>query len=173
MRVEYVVVGRVVSAHGIHGRVIVEPLTDNPDRFASGSVLCIEGEGEKMEREVTVGNAMPYKGRLLVALSGVTERGAAEELRGKYLCVPFEDLPEPGEEEYYHHQLVGLEAIDGSGDLLGVVRSLVSMPAQDVLVIERDGSEHMVPFVAEFVKRVDLERGVIIIADMPGLFERE
>jgi 16S rRNA processing protein RimM len=166
-----VIVGRVVTAHGIRGKVIVESLTENPGRFVSGSVLYIDSEGDEEGREVTVGDAYPYKGRMLLSLSGIDDRNAAEELRGKYLYVPFGDLPPPEEGEYYHHQLVGLRAVNDAGVSLGIVRGVVSLPAQDALVIDRDGVEHLVPFVDEFVRNVDLEREIIVITDMPGLFE--
>lgn len=171
MRVSHVIVGRVISPHGIHGRVVVESLTENPDRFARGSRIFVEDVRGEVEREVTVNEVIPYKGRLLMALSEVMDRDAAQELRGRYLCVPVDDLPAAGEGEYYHHQLVGLRALDGSGEFLGIVRSVVSLPAQDALVIEREGIEHLVPFVDEFVRLVDLEQEVIVIRDMPGLFE--
>ncbi|MFQ6105080.1 MAG: ribosome maturation factor RimM [Candidatus Glassbacteria bacterium] len=171
MEVNYVVVGRVISAHGIHGKMIIEPMTENPHRFEEGSKLCIESENGKAKWQVTVRGAAPYKGKLLVRVSEITDRTEAARHRGRYICVPVEDLPEPEPGEYYHHQLVGLQAVDVAGEILGIVCGVVPMPAQDVIVVEKSGKEFMVPFVDEFIKEVDLEGQRIIIKRMAGLFE--
>ncbi len=172
MVMEYVAVGRVVSAHGIHGKLIIEPMTENPDRFRPGSRLHLEGEGDVPEAEVIIQTADPYKGKLLVSLPEVTDRTGAEALRGRYLYVEADDLPELEQGEYYHHQLVGLRAFDVSGEDLGVIRDVLTLPGQDVIVIERCGIEYMVPFVEEFIKEVDLGAEKVIIKTMPGLFDR-
>jgi 16S rRNA processing protein RimM len=171
MATEFIVVGRVLTAHGIHGRVIVEPMTENPGRFESGSKLLMEGEGEEPGAVMTVHVAQPYKGKLLVAFEGITDRSGALMLRGRYLTVSVDDLPEPEAGEYYHHQLIGLRAVDVSGEELGIVREVLALPAQDVIVIVRSGTEYMVPFVDEFIKKIDLDEEMILIEKIPGLFE--
>jgi len=167
---DHVIVGRVTSAHGLHGRMIIEPLTENPERFVSGSELRIEGDDGVSPAVVTIGSAAPHKNGLLVSLLEVGDRSGAENLIGRYLFVPVDELPEPEPGEYYHQQLVGLEAVDVSGEKLGMVKDVVAMPAQDMLIIDRTGSEYMVPFVDEFIDSVDLDRGVVFICSIPGLF---
>ncbi len=171
MDVDQVVVGRIICPHGVQGKIIVEPLTENPERFGAGSRLLLEGDGE--DREVIVEAAAPYKRGLLVSIEGISDRTAAEGLRGRYLSVLLEELPEPEEGEFYHHQLVGLEVIDQHGETLGAVTNVLSLPAQDMLVIERDGKEHMIPFVEEFIREVSLDAGTILVDNMPGLIHEK
>jgi len=166
----YVVVGRVTSAHGIHGRMIIEPLTENPERFEQGSILHVEGDSEVPTSVVTIRSAAPHKNKLLVSILEATDRTGAELFRGRFLYIPVSELPDPEPGEYYHHQLVGLEALDISGEKLGFVQDIVELPAQDVLIVDRSGSEYMVPFVDELINRVDLETGTVYINNIPGLF---
>jgi len=66
-----------------------------------------------------------------------------------------------------------LRAIDQHGEPLGIVTSVLPLPAQDVLVIERDEREHMVPFVDEFIREVNLEEGTLVVENIPGLITHD
>ena len=90
-----VAVGHVTKAHGIRGEVAVEVRSDNPDRFGEGSIVFTEG-GRALEVE----RAHPHGARHLVRFAGVSDRAAAESLRGEVLVVPETWLPELGEGEY-------------------------------------------------------------------------
>ncbi len=172
------VVGRIGKPHGLRGEVSVVVRTDEPDdRFAEGAVLHAGppragGEGADPVPEVlTVTGRRWHQGRLLVTFAEVPDRNAAEAARGTVLHVrlPPDASPEDPD-EFYAHQLVGLEVHDEQGVRLGEVVRLVPGAAQDLLAVRtEDGREALVPFVAALVPEVDLAGGRIVVADRPGL----
>ena len=162
-----VVVGRIGRAHGIRGELNVEIRTDEPDRrFAAGSTLTCDG------RPLTVASSRHHSGRLLVAFEEVSDRTAAEELHGRLLEADVDAAERPDDpEEFYDHQLVGLQ-VRGPGDVVvGTVSAVEHLPEQDTLVVDADGREVLVPFVSALVPTVDLDAGYLQVSDVPGLLD--
>jgi len=161
-----VVVGRIGRAHGIRGELSIDVRTDEPDRrFAAGQQLT----GDR--RTFTVESSRHHQGRLLVRFAEVADRTAAEQLTGTLLEIDIDpdEVPED-DEEFYDHQLVGLSAVADEREV-GTVVDVLHLPEQDLLVIEVDGREVLVPFVAELVPEVDLAAGRLVVTDRPGLLD--
>jgi len=159
-----VVIGRIGRAHGIRGELGVDIRTDEPERrFAPGSSVVYEGG------TLTIVSARHHSGRLIVRFKGFDDRNAAETLHGKVLEVEVDETELPEDpEEFYDHQLIGLEA-RVADKVLGTVSQVIHMPEQDSLAIKTESSEILVPFVLELVPEVDVSGGYVRIADMPGL----
>ncbi|WP_374999635.1 ribosome maturation factor RimM [Aeromicrobium sp. CTD01-1L150] len=162
-----VVVGRVSRAHGIRGELTVQVRTDEPERrFAPGSSLS--GDDGPLE----VAGSRRHSGRLLVRFVGIEDRTAAEALHGQLLRAEVDPAAVPeADDEFYDHQLVGLDVRRGTGERIGVVREVTHLPAQDLLAIDVDGREVLVPFVEALVPDVDLAAGTLTVADVPGLLD--
>jgi len=166
-----VVVGRIGRAHGVRGELTVEVRTDDPeDRFAVGSVLLCTGRSD-VPATVTVADARWHSGRLVMSLEGVSDRTAAEALRGTLLEADVD--PVIGEDDEFHDLvLVGLEVRDRGGQVLGTVSEVMHLPGQDLLAVARsDGPELLVPFVTEFVPVVDVPAGFLLVELPDGLDE--
>ena len=165
-----VVVGRIGRPHGLRGEVTVQVTTDDPDeRFAAGAVLTTDPAGRG---PLTV-TGMRRSGPVLVlGFEGITDRDAAETLRGTTLTMDAAALPVPDDpEEFYDHQLVGLTVVDLAGAVLGTVTEVWHPPASPVLAVERqDGSQELVPFVAAIVPTVDLAAGRLVVDPPDGMF---
>lgn len=102
------------------------------------------------------------KGGAIARFAEVTDRNAAEALRGTLLTVPRSALPPLGQGEYYHADLVGLSAVSTDGELLGEVIAVENFGAGDVIEIRRPtGKRFMVPMRAEAVPEWDDEKLVI------------
>ena len=102
------------------------------------------------------------KGGAIACFAEVTDRNAAEALRGMDLTVPRSALPPLEDGEYYHADLIGLNAISDAGDALGVVVDVQNYGAGDILEIEKpDGKRFMVPMIEDAVREWDGERVVI------------
>jgi 16S rRNA processing protein RimM len=165
------VVARVGRAHGVKGEVAVEVRTDEPEtRLAVGAVLVTD---PPIRGPLTVRSAREHSGRLLVRFAGVDDRTEAEALRGTLLQVDVDPARTPVEDDaWYDHQLVGLAVVDLTGAPVGEVRAVLHLPAQDLLAVVRpDGSEVLVPFVAEIVPDVDLAAGRVVVDPPPGLLD--
>jgi 16S rRNA processing protein RimM len=173
-----VVVGRIGRAHGIRGEVSVEPRTDEPERrFADGAVLHTRSpqggtpSGAGRLSSLTVLHSRRHQSRLLVTFAEVEDRTSAEALRGLSLVVPIDPDEAPADpEEFYDHQLIGLEVLTTDGDTVGEVSDVVHGTAQDLLAVRTsDGREVLVPFVAALVPVVDVRSRRVEVADRPGL----
>ncbi|MFD7135354.1 ribosome maturation factor RimM [Streptomyces sp. NPDC059894] len=165
------VVARIGRAHGIKGEVTVEVRTDEPElRLAPGAVLSTD---PATAGPLTIETGRVHSGRLLLRFAGVTDRTAAEALRNTLLIaeVDPEELPED-EDEYYDHQLIDLDVVTADGVEVGRITEISHLPSQDLFIVERaDGSEVMIPFVAEIVTEIDLEEQRAVIDPPPGLID--
>ncbi|NKB47871.1 MAG: 16S rRNA processing protein RimM [Alphaproteobacteria bacterium] len=156
-------VGVVTGVHGLKGLVKVKPFTDAPESVAAYGAVETEDGNRRLELEVA---NRAGKGQIAVRVAGVTDRDAAEALKGLRLYVPRERLPAPDPEEFYYADLIGLAVQRASGDAVGTVRAVFDFGAGDVLEIVDDaGALIMVPFTRDAVPEIDLEGGRIVVTD--------
>jgi len=150
--------GRIAAPFGVKGWVKLQPYSEDP-----GTLMDFEswriGRGEQ-HRQVSVEAIQDHGNALVAKLAGIDDRDAAYALRGQEISVARADLPPPEDNAFYWSDLVGLRAVNREGAELGKVESLVETGAHDVLVIKGTRT-HLVPFVAAFVGKVDLEGGTI------------
>ena len=165
------IVGRIGRAHGIKGDVTVEVRTDEPElRLGPGAVLMTDPSSAG---PLTVASGKVHSGRLLLRFEGVHDRNGAEALRGTLLIAEIdpEDRPEDPD-EYYDHQLIGLDVVLADGTVVGELTEVLHLPYQDLLnVVRPDGTEVLVPFVNEIVPEIDLEAQRAVITPPPGLID--
>ncbi|OBI79633.1 ribosome maturation factor RimM [Mycobacterium sp. E740] len=167
------VVGRVVKAHGIAGEVVVDVRTDDPDaRFAPGTSLRGRRPREDAERRYVVESVRAHGGRLLVRLAGVSDRTAADALRGTLFLVDSAGLP-PIEDpdEYYDHELEGLQVRTAAGADVGTVAEVLHTAAGELLAVRTAGGEVLIPFVSAIVTSVSLSDRLVEIDPPEGLLE--
>ena len=174
---ELTIVGRVRRAHGIHGELVIEPLTDAPDAvFAPGRRLfagTIEGDLAPDERTLVVEESRPFKGGgWIVAFTGLVDRNEAERWRERYLLAPRSELDPIGDDEVYLHDLHGLEVVlDDSKQRIGEVVDVYELPQGVMLDVRREQGTVLIPFSAEVVRRVDLDARRVFIHPPEGMLE--
>lgn len=153
--VQLAVVG---AAHGIKGEVRVKSFAEDPLALGRYGPLHTES-GQALK----VKDVRPAKNVVIVRFEGVSDRSAAEALTGQALYVDRSALPDQlEEEEFYHADLIGLPALDETGEKVGKVLAIHDFGAGDVLEIRPDsGPSVMVPFTREAVPEIDFEEGVI------------
>jgi 16S rRNA processing protein RimM len=161
-------VGRIIKAHGIRGEVVVEAVSNRPERFAAGAVLY-SGERAFSVRRATVQGGPDPAGRIsrdrwIVAFEGVADRNEAERLRGVVLSGEPLEHEDDDDGELWVHELVGSELFDPAGKALGRVTAVEANPASDLLVLE---SGHLVPMV--FV--VEAAAGRVVVDPPAGLLD--
>ena len=135
------------------GAFVVEDGSDDPRRFEVGRTLLVDGKPATIVLSRRVG-----KGRRAIRVDRPVERGAE-------LTVPRAELPPPAPDSYYVADLVGLEVLEGARRL-GVVRDVVSGPANDYLELD---SGALVPLVEDAVAEIDLEAGRVVLN--PGFID--
>lgn len=163
-----VCIGVVAGPHGVTGAVRVKSFTAQPEDIAGYGPLADE-TGQRRFELCLLGSA---RGVLIARLSGVEDRNRAEGLRGLRLYLPRSALPQTAAEEYYHADLIGLEAMLGDGTSLGHVRAIHDFGAGDTLELARPGAMPVVvPFTRAVVPIVDLDAGRLVIDPPPGLLD--
>lgn len=155
----------------MRGAVVVEVLSDNPARFAAGSVLEATGPDGRTRR-LTVESASPFAGGLRVVFAGVAGRDQAEPLRGARLEVERSAVPPPPAGAHYLFELVGCRAFDRAAGELGTVVDAIEDGGGWLLVVERTtGGRLLLPYVERFVTKVDPPAGRIDWELPEGLIE--
>jgi 16S rRNA processing protein RimM len=169
---ETVAVGRVLRPHGVRGEVVVEVLSDVPDRFRKGSRLLAVREGAPAASPATliVASSRPHKSGAVVRFEGFADPDEAAVLRGLDLEVPRAEVPKAPSGTYYQYELLGCLCRDGE-DELGRVVEVVEDGGGLMLIVAGEGRRVPVPFVKDFLRRVDVETGEIDLALPPGFLE--
>ncbi len=150
-----------MGAQGLKGEVKVKTFTHQPDGLSRYATLHA-----KDGRTFTITAFRPSKpGEAVIAFAEVRDRTSAEGLRGTELYVARDALPPAEEDEFYHADLVGLEARDSEGRMLGKVAAIHNFGASDVIELTRaDGDSVHLAFTRETVPHIHVADGYIVVA---------
>jgi 16S rRNA processing protein RimM len=163
----FIAIGRIVRPHGVRGELLVEVLTDFPERFNHMELVYL-GDADKAEAW-PVRAARWHKDRVLLSLEGCQDRTSAEQLRGLLVQIPIEEAMLLPEDEYYPHQLMGLEVRTVEGEELGRISDIMFTNANEVYVVTGRRGQILLPAIADVVKQVDLEAGRLVVEIIEGL----
>ncbi len=162
----FLVVGRLRKPHGVAGEVLMEVLTDFPERLEPGMLVYVGQD----HREMHILQFRSADNSLLVTFEQVSDRDTAGLLRNELVYVRGDKIPALPDGEYYHHQILGLYAIGDSGQRLGTVVDLLETGASDVAVVRPEsGRDILVPLVDDFIIKIDLKSGEIHVKLVEGL----
>ena len=151
--------GVILAPHGIRGELKVQPLTDFPERFETGSRLWLNGQQWVVQR------GRWARKTVILKLRGLETRTEAEALRGAELTVPeAAELEEEG--VYYLHDIIGLPVFDAAGERIGTLEEVFNSGATDVYVVRGEKGELLLPALDDVVTEVDIAGGRIVV-DVP------
>ncbi len=156
-------IGYISRAHGLNGEVVLK--TFDPASTVLEEVerlVLVTREGETKELALAGAGQSPGND-LLIAFSSIKRRPDAEALTGSAVHVYREDLEPPAEGEFFHGDLVGLEAFTPEGKRLGVIEEVWSTGPVPNLVIRDQAEEILIPFAEEFVPHVDMAGGKVTV----------
>ncbi|QLK85854.1 ribosome maturation factor RimM [Staphylococcus sp. 17KM0847] len=160
-------VGKIVNTHGIKGEVKIQSHSDFTDiRFQPGEVLQTEDKGKMIE--LVVKSHRIHKGLHMLTFEGYNNINDIEHLKGHQLYQERNhEAIELDEHEYYYSDIIGCTVFDGERPI-GRVTEIFETGANDVWVVQGE-KEHLIPYIADVVKEVDIESRKIIITPMEGL----
>ena len=168
-------VARLLKAHGLDGELFASHDTGDPERvFTPGRTFGLvggAGTGAGVPADLTLESARPHRGGYLLRFREIGNRDMAERVRGRELTVPLDALRPLEENEFFLHELVGLEAWQEGAGPVGVIGEVYELGGQVLLGIEIEGREILFPFRREMVARVDPDEGRVWIDPPPGLLD--
>lgn len=165
----YILIGKIIIPHGLKGDIRIFSFAGQPENIQHYKNLVLVSPSGKLTQPYSVEKCRVKGKSAIVRLASVTDRNGAEAITGWGVLILKEDLPQPGEDEFYLRQLEGLtvETVDGLS--LGTVTSIMSNGAQELLVVQDQDEEYLIPILDSIIIRYDAEK--IIIAPPPGLLE--
>ncbi len=160
--------GKIINTHGVKGTVKAESWCDSPYILADLERIYTENNGKVKEYKVI--NASVFKQFVLFELEGIFGMDAALAMKNKIIYASRDDI-ELEEGDFFIADLIGLPVIDqGSGREYGKITDVINTGASDIYVIKTPKGESMMPAVEEFVKEIDLDKG-IFVKPIEGMFE--
>ncbi|CAB4730784.1 unannotated protein [freshwater metagenome] len=163
------VVARIGRAHGVLGEATVEVRTDQPeDRFYVGSVLATE---PTTFGPLTITSVRDHNGTLLLGFKGVSDRNQIEKLRDVLLLADVDIDADTTEDDFHVQQLLQCQVTTQDGLELGPVTDVINLPGQDVLAVDFNGREVLIPFVKAIVPIVDVVNRRITVVPPAGLLD--
>lgn len=164
----FVIVGKFRKPHGVRGEIRMSVLTDYPELLSPGKTIYV-GQGY---RPLTIKSLRWHGGDLLLALEELPDRTAVEVYRNIMVAMNSQDIPDLPEGEYYLHELVGLAVVLDGGTPLGRLKEILVTGANDVFLVETpEGKEILLPDIADVVREIDLEHGIIRVTPLDGLLD--
>ncbi len=162
MKSEFLETGEIVNTHGIAGEVKLMPWSDSPEFLLDFPTLYVDG------KPLEVQSARVHKTALLVKFKGYEDVNAAMALKGKRVSIARRDAKlAPG--QYFLADLIGVTVKDETGEVIGTFTEVLTPSVQNVYVVEGEGGKRMIPAVAEFIKKVDLDAGEMTVSLIEGM----
>ncbi len=157
-----VLLGRITGVHGLKGEVKIAAYTSEPEDIASYGPLT-SADGAQLFH---IAIRSVKGGTVIALLRGVSNRDEAEKLSGTELYVSRAALPAPEtDDEYYHSDLIGLNAVSPAGETIGKVVAVHNFGAGDLLEVRFEGERQaqLIPFENAHVPHVDLTARQVVV----------
>ena len=159
----WVTLGEVTKVRGVKGELVVLPWSDKLDRFSDLEEVFLGEENPKVFR---VQHARIHQGKVLLQLKGIETPQQAQVWVGSLVQMPAERLPVLSSDEFYVHDLVGMEVYTEDGEKIGQIREVISNPGNDIFRVSQEGKEYYLPATKKAVLKVELaEKKVIVKKD--------
>ena len=167
---ELVAIAKIVRTRGLKGEVVAEILTDFPERFEGlDDVTAVRESGERFELKIE--KFWFQNGRVILKFTGFDLIESSETLRNVEICVPESEAVELEADEYFDWELAGCKVETISGEHVGKVRELLRTGGTELLVVEGEAKEFLIPFANAICFEVDIENKLIRVDPPEGLLD--
>ena len=170
----YFNVGKIVNTQGLQGELRVLIVTDfSEERFKKGSKLSIFDDKNQFVMEVEIASHRKQKNFDIVKFKGLYHINDVEKYKGCSLKVAEEDLADLEEDEFYYHEIIGLDVYEGD-QLIGQIKEILQPGANDVWVVARKGKRDLLlPYIPPVILKVDIPNGRVEVDIMEGLDDED
>ena len=161
----FIAIARITKTQGLKGELRIKRLFEEDAVFEPGRRVMLSAPG-KPEREAEIEAFRWQHGRHVVKLRGIDTIAEAEKYVGFEVKIPAGDLPVLGEGWWYTFQLKGCRVYGADGEYIGLVTGIIDSGGTEILKVDRDAQETLIPFAREYLKAIDIDRKRIDI-DLP------
>ena len=158
----------VQKPRGFKGELAVIPYKDDTESLKKGASVTLQKKDST--RDTTIMAVVFLRGRISLKLDGIDSEEAAEDWRGAEIMMELDSLPKLGKGEYYNFQIEGCEVYEEDGKLIGKVKAVDSYAANDILMVDGELGEILIPMIKTIIKSIDIENKKIIIEKLEGLY---
>lgn len=170
MSEELVTIAKIAKTRGLRGEVVADILTDFPERFNSlENVLIVKPSGETLE--ATLEKFWFQKDRVILKFKGFDQIETAETLRNSEVCIPESEAVALEDGEFYDWELQECEVETVDGEKLGRVKELLRTGGTEVLIVQGETKDYLIPFAETICVEVDIENKLIRVDVPEGLLE--
>jgi len=166
--VSWIELGVIARPQGVKGEIRVHVFNPNSTVLEELAEVFLIGEEDEEPALVEIRSVRRGPKALIMRLEGVSSREDVEALRGYALCIPRAALPDLEDGEYYHADLIGLEAFEDT-ESIGRVVDVLDYPSAECLKIERPGGFLEVPMLPKWLVRVDVDAGKVLLRDLDDI----
>lgn len=156
----YLAIGKIRRTHGIRGELVMDLLTDFPERFKVSSEVLIGAQ----HKPYIISSFRPTGTGALIAFKGYEDCDQAVIFRNQMVYGRLEDAPALAEGEFYQHEILGMQVVDESGKVIGAVTEIIETGANDVYVVrDENGAEILLPAIKSVILNIEKEKKVITV----------
>lgn len=170
MSEELVTIAKIVKTRGLRGEVVADTLTDFPERFELlDKVFIVKPNGETLETKLE--KFWFQKDRVILKFKGFDKIETAETLRNSEVCIPESEAVALEEDEFYDWELQDCEVETVEGEKLGQVKELMRTGGTEILVVQGETKDYLIPFAETICIEVDIENKLIKVDVPEGLLD--
>lgn len=162
--------GYIVKTHGTKGQVVAFFDVDYPEDYEDLESVFLEQKGRLVPFFIALMEPV-QKGRFIIRFEDINTIEQAETLRNTAIYLPLDELPELEEDQFYFHEVIGYQVVDQNHGPLGTVKDFYDMPQQQLMAMEYQNQEMLVPVMDEIVLRADHEAKQLHVKLPEGLLE--
>lgn len=170
----FIRIGKIIGAHGLHGRLKIIAITDIEERFAVGNWIYLK-EGDDYRKYQVVDFVLQRDRRCILNLKEISDRDEALSFKGIDIFIQRDEAERTRhlleEEAYYYYDIIGC-SVFREGELFGEVIDILEAGAGEILIIrDAAGNVHRIPFVQSMVDTSEIALRRIDIYPIEGLIE--
>ncbi len=166
-------IGYISKAHGIKGEVRAVLDVYDLSEYLKVKQLYLAKKGQPLQSYPVsrLRVHLPAKGEVILKMEGVNDRNEAEALKGNTIFFPEADLPALPEGHFYYFEVIGYQVVDVEEGPLGTIKDFADGNAQDILVMDYEGQEVLIPIAEEFVGAADHDNRTVEVNLPEGLLD--
>jgi 16S rRNA processing protein RimM len=162
--------GYIVKTHGVKGQVVAFFDVDYPEDYEELESVLLLISGKLVP--FFIERIEPQAGaKFILKFEDLNTIVEAEKLKSTTLYLPLSELPELDEDQFYFHETVGYKVIDENLGELGTVKEFYEMPNQDLMAMEYQGHEILIPVADDIILKTDKEAKQMFVKLPEGLME--